>query len=196
MKIENSPPRSDHASGDVVHEPVPTNVPQAPKTADTAGPLSGLKRRARRAFPGTRCPGSTKAAAVGGTGSATALTTQTANQALAAIDMALSMPGEKVTVDLQHRRPDQTCVPEQRSSSDVQLSLRCAEEKGARTTLKFQIESSRFHTPGFQTIATHGPHSLLRAATLAALAPGMQGLDHMITTLAPPQGARSGSLGG
>ncbi|MEQ7779979.1 XopAH/AvrB family type III secretion system effector, partial [Xanthomonas sp. WHRI 8356] len=93
-----------------------------------------------------------------------------------------SRPWEKVTVELKHRRPHQALAPEERISSDVQLQVLYTEEQGEHT---LHIESSRFHEPRHQSL-TEWSQTLLREAAFAALAPGMQGLNHSITSVSPP----------
>ncbi|PPU20588.1 XopAH/AvrB family type III secretion system effector [Xanthomonas arboricola] len=183
MKINKAPSHSGIASGDTPQSPAPADTPPRPTTAGAAGPLSGLKRKVKKALPGMLCSGAKQTTNGSEAASHQAMTMQPANAALAGIEMALSRPGETVTVDLQRQRPPQALTPEQRISSDVQVRLRYAEEQGAR---RLDIESSLFHEPGAQSVTTHGSKPLLKAAASAALAPGLQGLDHMFTSVSPP----------
>ncbi|MFC0153650.1 XopAH/AvrB family type III secretion system effector [Xanthomonas dyei] len=181
MKINKAPSHSGIASSDTPQSPQLRDAPQASTTA--VGPLSGLKRKVRKALPGMLCAGTKETANTSEGASHQTLPMQPVNAALAGIEMALSRPGEKVTVDLQRHRPSEALTPEQRISSDVQLQLLYAEEQGAR---RLHIESSLFHEPAIQSVTTHGPKMLLKAAASAALAPGTQGLDHLFTAVSPP----------
>ncbi|PPV07585.1 putative type III effector protein XopAH [Xanthomonas bromi] len=183
MRINKAPSHSGIASGDTPQSPERRDAPQAPPTAGAAGPLSGLKRHVRKALPGLCCSGAKETANTSEGASHRAPAMQPANAALAGLEMALSRPGETVTVGLQRRRPSHALTPEQRTSSDAQLQLLYAKEQGAR---RLHIESSLFHEPGAQSVTTHGSKTLLKAAASAALAPGMQGLDHMFTSVSPP----------
>ncbi|MCC4618061.1 hypothetical protein LL972_19035 [Xanthomonas campestris pv. asclepiadis] len=183
MKINKAPSHSGIASCDTPQSPARGDAPPARTTAGAAGPLSGLKRKVRKALPGMLCSGAKETTNGSEAESHQAMTMQPANAALAGIETALSRPGETVTVDLQRHRPSQAPTPEQRISSDVQVRLLYAEEQGAR---RLHIESSLFHEPATQSVTTHGSKPLLKAAASAALAPGMQGLDHMFTSVSPP----------
>ncbi|QJD69545.1 hypothetical protein HG421_18820 [Xanthomonas campestris pv. badrii] len=183
MKINQAPSHSGIAPGDTPQSPARADAPAAPTSAGAAGPLGGLKRKVKKALPRMLCSGAKEATNGSQAASHQAPTMQPAHAALAGIEMALSRPGETVTVDLQRQRPSQALTQDQRISSDVQVRLRYAEEQGAR---RLDIESSLFHEPGAQSVTTHGSKPLLKAAASAALAPGLQGLDHMFTAVSPP----------
>ncbi|MFS8428029.1 hypothetical protein EIQ28_07350 [Xanthomonas campestris pv. plantaginis] len=183
MKINKAPSHSGIASCDTPQSPARGDAPPAPTTAGAGGPLSGLKRKVRKALPGMLCSGAKETTNGSEAASHQAVTMQPANATLAGIETALSRPGETVTVDLQRHRPSHALTPEQRISSDVQVRLLYAEEQGAR---RLHIESSLFHEPGTQSVTTHGSKPLLKAAASAALAPSTQGLDHMFTCVSPP----------
>lgn len=141
-----------------------------------------------KALPGLLCPRSTASLKTPGGAKHPALESPLAKVALEGIDMALSRPGEKVSIDLQHRRPEAATTSEQRLSSDAQVNLVYAEQQGHRT---LHIESSRFHAAAEQVVTTHGPQALLKTSALSALVPGMQGMEHVVTSLLPNTGRAS-----